>query len=968
MEVTLNSTSLAAIRSLPENLQSTALRWFERYDAAYKGREIPKDMIAALTRVVACSDFAASTALKEWSWLEEHRESLQEPPESSTLIEFARSIAASDQSIDTVKQQLRQFRNRYLLRVIWREIEGNASLRETLIALSTLADRLLDGVAGYARRLIHDRYGVVCDEDGEPVPIVILGMGKLGGNELNFSSDIDLIFLYSVGIESDGKRRLSAQEYFTRLSRYIVSLLDEVTSDGFVFRVDTRLRPFGDSGPPVVSFAALESYLLQHGRSWERYAYIKARIVGPAPPARIANELNKSLIAPFVYRRYLDYGVFESLRDMQALIAAEVRRRELSDNIKLGPGGIREIEFIVQSLQLVRGGRQHDLQERELQTVLPRLVGHHVMSDVDARELLDAYKFLRRIENFIQAIRDQQTHELPIDEIDRARLCLAMRYQNWDSLLQTLETHRRKVTRQFEKITFRSNDDAVVDRLKKQFRDLWGKAGSAAEWTDILDKEGFAEASDLALSLTGFANMRATQQIDVPSRQRLRKFIPELLILLKDSTEPLLALRRTLAVIEKVVRRSAYIALLNENAHAMRRLVNLCERSAYVAGQIARYPMLLDELLDPRIYSTRMTRENLDVELQQRMDSRRTDDGESQIEILGQFQRSSQFRIALADLYGGLPIMRVSDCLTDLAEAVLNHALSVVWEDMTNKHGVPEYLVNGGVYTAGFGIIAYGKLGGLELSYGSDLDLVFLHNSHGEKQMTNGEKRLDNSMFFMRLVRRLVHLLTVQTGSGLLYEVDTRLRPDGQSGLLVTSVDAYEQYQEENAWTWEHQALLRARPVADNAEIAREFERIRADTLTDRVHHEALCDDVMSMRRRMRGKLDKSDAQYFDLKQGSGGISDIEFIVQYLVLKNARGHRSVIRYSDNMRQLDSLAAAGCLAPDLALRLQYTYRMYRLRLHHLSLDDRPSIVDKDDFVSEREFIREVWDDTFGIDSS
>ncbi|MCH7820594.1 MAG: bifunctional [glutamate--ammonia ligase]-adenylyl-L-tyrosine phosphorylase/[glutamate--ammonia-ligase] adenylyltransferase [Proteobacteria bacterium] len=965
MEVTLNPTSLAAISELPENLQSIVLRWFERHNAVYKGREIPQDMIAPLSRVVACSDFAARTALKEWPWLEEHRLALQEQPESSTLNEFARMIAASDQSIDVVKQQLRRFRDRYLLQVVWREVEGDASLHETLVALSALADRLLDGAAGYAQRLIHDRYGAVCDEDGEPVPIVILGMGKLGGNELNFSSDIDLIFLYSAGKESDGRRKLSAQEYFTRLSRYIVALLDEVTSDGFVFRVDTRLRPFGDSGPPVVSFAALESYLLQHGRSWERYAYIKARIVGPAPPTSIANELNENLIAPFVYRRYLDYGVFESLRDMQALIAAEVSRREVADNIKLGPGGIREIEFIVQSLQLVRGGSRRDLQGRELQAVLPRLVGSHGMSDTDAGALLDAYKFLRRIENFIQAIRDQQTHELPGDEIDRARLCLAMRYADWDSLLRTLDSHRRNVTRQFEKITFRGNDDAVVDRLKKQFSDLWGKAASAAEWADVLDKEGFPDASDLAMSLTGFADMRATQQIDVPSRQRLRKFIPELLTLLKDSTEPLLALRRTLAIVEKVVRRSAYIALLNENSHAMKRLVSLCERSGYAAGQIARYPVLLDELLDPRIYSARITRENLDVELQQRMDSSRADDREAQMEILGQFQRASQFRIALADLYGSLPIMRVSDCLTDLAEAVLNHALGVVWEDMTKMHGVPKYVVNGDVCTAGFGIIAYGKLGGLELSYGSDLDLVFLHNSHGDKQRTNGKKRLDNSMFFTRLVRRLVHLLTAQTGSGLLYEVDTRLRPDGQSGLLVTSVDAYERYQVENAWTWEHQAMLRARPVAGSDVIAREFERIRADTLIDRVHHDRLRDDVISMRRRMRGKLDKSDAQHFDLKQGIGGIGDIEFIVQYLVLTNARAHRSVIQYSDNMRQMDSLAAAGCISPDLALRLQYTYRKFRLRLHHLSLDDRPSIVGNDEFEAEREFISQVWDDTFGF---
>ncbi|MDH3532923.1 MAG: bifunctional [glutamate--ammonia ligase]-adenylyl-L-tyrosine phosphorylase/[glutamate--ammonia-ligase] adenylyltransferase [Gammaproteobacteria bacterium] len=948
-----------AVAKLPQELRASALRWFERCGESHDVGDIHADVIAPLTRVIAASNFAASTTLQEWLWLVDRQRQLAAPPDTRELAAFARQIAASNEPVETVKEQLRRFRNRYLLHVLWREIEEEASLEGTLIALSDLADRLLEAAAGYAERQMHERFGIVRDDAGERVPLVILGMGKLGGRELNFSSDIDLIFVFPGGDASDGARSLSAVEYFTRMARQIVALLDEVTGNGFVFRIDTRLRPFGDSGPPVVSFAALESYLTQHGRGWERYAYVKARIVGPQPPAAARRELYQDLIVPFVYRRYLDFGVFASLRDMHALIAAEVRRRELADNIKLGPGGIREIEFIVQSLQLVRGGSRTDLQERRLQTVLPRLVGHQGLSESAAATLLDAYAYLRRLENFIQALHDQQVHELPRDELDRRRLCLAMRYASWEELCDELQAHRSNVTAQFEKVAFRQRDETVDDRFRGRLTELWDEGAAVADWTTALAAAQFVDAEEIARAIAEFAATRSTRQIDTISRQRLRQFIPDLLLLLKDSEQPLPALERTLAIVEKVLRRSAYLALLNENTLTLHRLVALCERSAYIAAQIATYPILLDELLDPRIYTARITRAQLDAELQQRAAHCAVDDSEAQMEMLGQFQRASRFRIAVADYNGSLPIMRVSDSLTDLAETVLNHALRVAWQDMTARYGVPQYTADGTTRRAGFGIIAYGKLGGIELSYQSDLDLVFLHDSRGDRQLSDGAKPLDNSVFFTRLVRRLMHFLTAQTGSGVLYEIDMRLRPDGKSGLLVTSVDAFERYQEDNAWTWEHQALLRARPVAGSAIIAREFERIRADTLIDRVHRDTLRDDVVSMRQRMRRELDKSNAQQFDLKQGSGGIGDIEFIVQYLVLASAGKHRSVIHYPDNIRQLATLAAAGCLRADWALGLQDIYRAYRIRLHHLALENQPPIVASSDFVAEREYVIRVW---------
>jgi glutamate-ammonia-ligase adenylyltransferase len=789
------------------------------------------------------------------------------------------------------------------------------------------------------------------------VPLVILGMGKLGGNELNFSSDIDIIFLYPEDGETDGARRISTQEYFGRLSRRVIALLDETTADGFVFRTDTRLRPFGDSGPPVVSFSALESYLLQHGRDWERYAYVKARVVGPQPGEAIVEDLHRNLIRPFVYRRYVDYGVFESLREMHAMIAAEVEKRELQDNVKLGPGGIREAEFIVQSLQLVRGGSEPELQSRELQKVLPLLVSERGLSTEGATGLRDAYRFLRRLENFIQAMHDRQTHDLPADEAGRARLCLAMGYNDWNALRADIDAHRGAIAEQFGQVAFRERgDDQPFARAVER---AWKGHASVRQWTELLEERGAEDAHGIADKLVAFANEAATRQLDTESRERLLRFMPNMLLEIAQAHRRGIALTRTLAIVERILRRSAYLSLLNENRGALARLVDLCARSSYIADQIARYPVLLDELLDARFYSPDVTRADVAAELAERL-ATGADDVESRMKIITQFQRSTMFRIAVADFNDKLPIMKVSDGLTWLAETVLEESLRAAWADLVERHGVPRYVVDGVEHEAGFGIIGYGKLGGIELSYGSDLDIVFLHDSRGTKQQTDGDKPLDNGLFFSRLVRRLVHFLTTQTGTGQLYEVDTRLRPEGGKGLLVTNTEAFERYQEEHAWTWEHQALLRARPVAGSGAIADEFERIRRDTLVARVRRDRLGDDVVQMRRRMREELDRSDAEVFDLKHGRGGIGDIEFLVQYLVLDNAMAHPDVIFYSDNIRQLDALVAEGCIEQAVGDTLQAAYRDYRLRFHHLVLDDRPPVVEQDAFREQREFVAKTWD--------
>lgn len=952
------------VHRLPPLLVEPVTRWLDRLHD-----ECGQDAISGLgksdpwllVKLVACSEFAGQAILRDWPWFADELESgrILQVPRQEILAASLRDKLRLAPDLPGVKRELREFRNRQMVAILWRDLSDVCEVTATIAALSDLADVMIECTSDYVRAGLAARFGEVPGMDGQPMSLIVLAMGKLGGQELNFSSDIDLVFLYPGDGESNGVRRLSANEFFTRWAQQLVALLDETTEHGFVFRVDTRLRPFGDSGPLVVSLPALEAYLVQHGRSWERYAYIKARVVGPQGNDRAGTELMEELVRPFVYRRYLDYGVFASLREMKALIAAEVRSRELESNIKLGPGGIREIEFIVQSLQLVRGGSDRKLRERTLLRVLPQLVHGGGLKTTAAIALADAYRFLRKLENCMQAIRDRQTHELPVDSVDQQRLALAMGCANWEQLASLLEEHQAGVSRQFADIAFRGDNGGGRPELVQRVTGLWEGTGNAAGWLDAFSETGIGDAEALASVMDAFTRLPAVRQVDAVSRRRLAQFVAALLPQLQKIKQPVTALERILKISEQVLRRSAYLALLKENPAVLERLVSLCEGSAFLAGEIERFPILLDEMIDPASYSGALTASDMRVDLQRRFAATDEQDSEQRIEILAQFQRAMIFRIAVADYSGSLPIMKVSDRLTDLAELVLQSVLDVAWSDISARHGEPWFDAGDGPRRAGFGIIAYGKLGGMELSYGSDLDLVFLHDSRGNSQQTNGERSVENSVFFARLVRRLVHFLSIQTGSGMLYQVDTRLRPDGQSGLLVTSIEAFERYQEENAWTWEHQALLRSRPVAGSAIVARDFERVRSDTLRHRIRRDQLLYDVQTMRRKMRKQLDRSTAALFDLKQGEGGIGDIEFLVQYLVLKNAADHPAVMHYTDNIRQLGTLCAAGCLDKVDAYRLQQVYKDYRLRLHRLVLEGQSPLVDNDEFKEQRAVVCAIW---------
>lgn len=913
-----------------------------------------KKAAASLHKLLASSEYVADILTRYPGFLSEllADQRLHQSIEADELDSAFLADAVESETEPQFMKRLRLFRHREMLRIVWRDNAGWSDCREMLADLSALAETCIRAAFLYSTRVMQERHGVPRDAGGNESFFIIVAMGKLGGGELNLSSDVDLVFFYSAAGETDGVRSVSNEEYFRKLAQHFINLLSSNTADGFVYRVDTRLRPFGESGPVAISVDAFEDYLAQHGRDWERYAWVKGRAINVWEGTR---DFYITVLRPFVYRRYLDFGVFGSLRDMKLLIEQEGRAAANRENIKLGPGGIREIEFIVQTLQLVRGGTNKTLRERSLLPALEQLGELGFMPEDTVCRLEDAYLYLRTLENRLQAIADRQTHELPTSETDRARLCLAMGADDWDDLYAELSGHREAVQSKF---------DDILNHERTEKDEEAGEPDSVnGGRIENLAEQLFEDPGEVNRRIETLHSSSRYQRMDKISRQRLDRLLPAVLLACGAAGNPLLALDGVLRVIDAIGRRSAYIALLIENKAALERLVRLCGSSDFLARQVAAHPLLLDELLDQRIFQEPPSRESFEKDLAQRLQTSGADDTEQCFEALRNFQQAAVFRVAVSDLSGTLPLMRVSDRLTDIAELVLEEAVRLGMLELTAQHGVPHCVVNGEQREAAFAIAGYGKLGGFELGYGSDLDIVFMHDSEGESQQTDGEKPLDNSMFFGRLARRITSILTMPTPTGALYEVDTRLRPSGKSGLLVTSLAALDSYQRDDAWTWEHQALLRARAVAGDREVCSKFESLRKHVLVNYVKRDTLKEEVIKMRERMRGELDKSNAEQFDIKQGKGGVIDIEFLVQYLVLLHAPGIPALIEYPDNIRQLDALRDAAILGGGDSGALVDAYRTYRVRMHLLSLAGEARIAAANEFEEERALVRRLWETHF-----
>ena len=941
--------------ALPDELAGRALAVLqERAPECVRALEqAPADVRGAAQRVLAGSDFVLDALARE-------------PPLLTQLLAAAPARMAAPLPLPTADlagadevrcmAALRRWRRAELTRIAWRDLAGWAALPETLVELSNAADTALRSAHGYAWRTMVERYGQPAHRGttaaaAEAQGLMIIAMGKLGGRELNFSSDIDLVFMFHGHGETAGPRVLAHEEFFLRLAQLLIRCLDAPTDAGRVYRVDMRLRPFGASGPLVASTAAFEDYLEQQGRDWERYAWVKARAV---TGGGLYADVFRASVRPFVYRRYLDFGVFEALRDMKALIEREVERRELRDNIKLGPGGIREIEFIVQSLQLIRGGSERRLQSPSLLQTLPRLTGARLLPAAVTAELAAAYEFLRRVENRLQMRFDQQTHTLPTDADERARIAASMNCHGWDELAAALEQHRGRVAAHFAALV-QGDGHAVPPRLAA----VLDGEGARVALESRLAALGFAEPAAAAQLLLDLPGAGALRRLDASGRRRLHALLERLV---EDSavlTDPLAVLRRLARVIEAIGGRSAYFALLLENTVARRRLVALAQHGDFLTAQIAAFPLLLDELIDERLFERLPGRVELAAELGARLADVEEGDEEQLVAQLRHFQRAAVFRIAVADLSGRLPLMSVSDRLTEVAELIVGQALRLSWNFVTAQYGTPMCGAGAARRAVRICAVGYGKLGGMELGYSSDLDLVFLHDSSGASQETQGARSVDNQVFFVRLVQRLVHTLTVHSAAGRLYEVDMRLRPSGKGGMLITSIEAFEEYQRHEAWTWEHQALLHARAVAGAPELGERFAALRRRVLERDVRRATLREEVRSMRQRMRAELSGARDGEFDLKQDPGGIADIEFLAQYWALRWAQAYPPVAWFSDTIRELESVASADLVPQATIDQLTGAYRRYRECSHHRAIAGLPAVVPDSEFRAERAAVRSIW---------
>lgn len=878
-----------------------------------------------------------------------------------------KSLVKQANTEEQLAKLLRLARHQMMVRVIWRDLNGLADLFETTRELSRFADACVEHTMNWHTQALLPIWGEPHAKDyagnWHPQRMLVLGMGKLGADELNLSSDIDLIFAYpESGWTKHGKREISNQEFFTKVGQKLIQTLDAVTSEGFVFRVDMRLRPYGDSGPLVMSFNALESYYQSQGREWERYAMIKARVM--AGDMTKAQEL-MTMLRPFVYRKYIDFSVIEALRGLKDMINREVRRKGMEHNIKLGRGGIREIEFIAQVFQLIHGGLDVRLQDRSLMSVLRQLQEGGILTEEAYGNLVSAYHFLRDTEHALQALQDRQTQLLPEDSVHRLRVAHVMGYASWAAFSEDLIAHRKHVETEFVDLIqpVEEGSESAEPDFCDGWRSVWLDEMEDDEAIAVFEAQCFDDAPAAWKLIKDLKQSKKVRTLQREGQERLNQFIPNLLQQLACSKRPAETLSRVLILVESVLRRTAYLVLLLENPVALVQLIKLCDASPWIANQLAKTPVILDELINVSSLYSPPNKSELEDELRQHMLRIPEDDLEALMEALRYFKNAHVLRVAAAEVTGALPLMKASDYLTYIAEVILEAVVDMSWHQMVERYGYPTD-DNGPVARPQLIVVGYGKLGGIELSYGSDLDIVFIHGANVAKY-TNGEKQVDNQTFYTRMVQRIVHIMTTMMPSGDLYEVDMRLRPEGNSGMLVTTLKAFEEYQHKNAWTWEHQALVRARVVAGSVDLSERFEQVRNKVLSQ-IPAEGLREAVVSMRKKMMVSLASSEDGnkngVFHLKHDAGGMVDIEFISQYAVLKFAKNYPDILAWSDNIRIFETMARLGLMSETEVNQLIDAYKAFRIEGHRKILDNQTVVLCDDEvleYQDHRQKVIKIW---------
>lgn len=875
------------------------------------------------------SHYARRLLARHPEWEQSPPADLMQPLDRAALDQLLRPDTLADEA--ALKEALRQLRQRVMLNIMGRDLAGQATLQEVVSLVTALAEISVQNALAVLHRLLASQHGEPRGEDSGTVQtLLVIGMGKLGGSELNVSSDIDLVFAYEEEGHTDGARPLSNHEFFTLLGRRMIQVLSEANESGFVFRVDMRLRPYGDSGPLVSSFTMLENYLVAQGRMWERFAWMKARALTGNDQAL------QELIRPFVYRKYLDYGAYAGIRELHAQIRREVGRRDRRDNIKLGPGGIREIEFIAQIFQLIRGGRDARLQVRGTLQAMPLLAAAELLPPATVHELLDAYTFLRRVEHRLQYRDDQQTQTLPASQEERQLLAHSMGFERVEDFLGALEAHRERVSLHFDDVFSNPQDQSAHPLMG-----LW--QGNGEDDAAQLQALGYQDGDSLASLLQELRRSPRLRQLPAGNRQRLDQLMPQLLQSASQMPNADATLRRLIQLMESISRRESYLALLTEHPQTLERVTALYSASPWVSDFLTQHPLLLDELLDTRILYKEPDWTQLGEQLQAQM-KEAAGDVEAQMNALREFQHALVFRLVASDLAGLLTLERLSDHLSALADLILQQAVHWCWQDVRSRH----------LETPRFAVIGYGKLGAKEIGYGSDLDIIFLYDDEHENA---GE-------LYARLAKKLSNWLTTLTRSGILYEVDLRLRPNGASGLLVSSVAAFEQYQTREAWVWEHQALTRARFCAGDSRVGQQFDTIRAAVLAQARDPATLRDEVLAMRRKMDDNH-RSKPELFDVKQDAGGLIDLEFAVQYLILAHAHSTPALLGNTGNIALLARAAEAGLIPAAQALDAANAYRRLRQEQHTLRLAGaEKSTIPASALQDERRAVHALWLSVFG----
>ncbi len=832
-------------------------------------------------------------------------------------------LAAEPLDEETLKPALRRLKQRAFAHVAAQDLGGRAALADVTEAMTALAEVAIAVAVDVLSAAQQARYGTPRNAQGVEQKLIVVGMGKLGGCELNVSSDIDLIFVYPDEGETDGARPISNFEYFTRLGRALINAIADSTGDGRVFRVDMRLRPDGDSGPLACPFDMLENYFVTQGREWERYAWIKAR-----PLTGERHDELEALRQPFVFRKYLDFGTIEAMRGLHVQIRREVAKKDMANNIKLGPGGIREIEFIAQVFQLIRGGRDRALQIKPTLRVLRLLAERGHLTQDAVNDLAAAYDFLRRLEHRLQYLDDAQTHSLPESAADQRLIALAMGFSSYEALLAELDDHRQTVTHHFEGVF--SDPNAKDHELDGVWSDADGHAESLA-------RLGFKDVAGACRRLAGVRSGARYQRLADTAKTRFDTLVPRVIEAAAETADPDATLARCLDLLEAVSRRAAYLSLLQQYPQALHKLAEIVGSSSWAAAYLLRHPILLDELLDARSLEAAPDWPAFRGELDGRLEEAEPDT-ERQMDIMREAHHAQVFRLLAQDLAGLLPLERLSDHLSELADIVLDLTINYAWRKLLRRHReVPR-----------FAVISYGKLGGKELGYASDLDMIFLFD----------DDHPDAAQIYSKLAMRIVTWLDTRTSAGQLFETDLRLRPNGESGLVVTSLDAFRRYQLESAWLWEHQALTRARFSAGDTEIGQSFHEIRIEILRQRRDLAELKREVQAMRQKMVD-AHAAKSELFDLKHDPGGLIDVEFIVQALVLGHSADHPELTANRGNIALLRFAAEAGLIPADLAETVRDAYREYRRMQHALRLNNAKSRVDPALVADKVEAVRALW---------